>query len=297
MQDLKKREIKIGDRIIGDGHPVFIVAEIGINHNGDVNAAKGLIDVAHEAGCDAVKFQKRNPEVCVPPEQRGVMRETPWGYITYIDYRYKVEFGQAEYSEIDRYCKDRGIMWFASCWDKDSVDFMGKFNSPCYKIASASLNDDNLLKHVRSRGKPVILSTGMSTQEEVDRAVSVLGKENLILMHCVSTYPADEAELNLSVIPSFRERYGVPVGYSGHERGVVPTVTAVALGACAIERHITTDRTLWGSDHSASLEPKGLKMLVKETRIFEKARGDGIKRLLPSEAPIAKKLRREIRLV
>ncbi len=285
--------VKIGDRLVGAGQPVFIIAEIGINHNGDLAVAKKLIDMAKDAGCDAVKFQKRTPEKCVPKDQWSKMRETPWGYISYIDYRYKMEFDDLGYGAIAEHCKQRGILWSASPWDEDSVDFLDKFNPPFYKIASASLTDDDLLRHIKSKNKPIILSTGMSTQEQVDHAVSILGKENLVVLHAVSTYPAGSHELNLHVIPAFQGRFVIPIGYSGHEKGVVSSVTAVALGACMVERHITLDRSMWGTDQAASLEKKGLQMLVKEIRNFEKSKGDGVKRILPSEEPIMKKLRRK----
>ena len=286
-------EIKIGSTVVGDGHPCFIIGEIGINHNGDIQIAKKLIDVAEAAGCNAVKFQKRTPELCVPSAQRAVMRETPWGYISYMEYREKVEFGQAEYQEIDSYCREQGIIWFASCWDAPSVDFIKQFNVPCYKIASASLTDDKLLTATQTAGKPVLLSTGMSSLVEIDHAVKVLGKENLILLHAVSTYPAHYEELNLKAIITLRERYQVPVGYSGHETGIASSVAAVALGACMVERHITLDRSMWGSDHAASLEPSGLTRLVRDIRLVESSMGTGEKKVLDRELPIIARLRRK----
>lgn len=292
MQDMENY-VKIGNYKVGSSQPVFVVAEIGINHNGDLAIAKKLIDMAKEAGCQAVKFQKRTPEKCVPEDQKNKMRETPWGYMTYLDYKKKIEFEKKEYGEIDKYCKDKGILWLASCWDEDSVDFMEQFNPPCYKIASACLTDDVLLKHIRSKNRPIILSTGMSTQEQVDHAVSVLGKDNLVLLHAVSTYPAEIHELNLNAIKTLKQKYpNIPIGYSGHERGVVASVVAAALGACVVERHITLDRAMWGTDQSASLEKKGLQILIKEICNLEKAQGDGIKVILASEEPILKKLRR-----
>ncbi|MEK7640481.1 MAG: N-acetylneuraminate synthase family protein [Patescibacteria group bacterium] len=287
------KAVKIAHKEVGPGKPVFVIAEIGINHNGELETAKKLIRTAVEAGCDAVKFQKRTPEVCVPKDQWDKMRETPWGYISYIDYKKKMEFGPAEYKEIDQLCKELGILWFASCWDEESVAFMEKFNPPCHKVASASLTDRGLLEALKKTGKPIILSTGMSSVAQIDQAVEVLGKDNLVLMHTVSTYPAEHHHLNLSAVQTLANRYQVPVGYSGHEKGVVPSVVATALGACAVERHITLDRTMWGTDQAASLEPKGLKMLVKEIRILEQAIGDGVKRVLAEEIPIAEKLRRK----
>jgi len=242
--------ITIGNRKIGDGHPCFIVAEIGINHNGDVNIAKKLIDVAAFAGCDAVKFQKRTVDVVYTAEELAKPRENPFG-MTNGDLKRGLEFGLKEYKEIDRYCKTKKIMWFASCWDEASVDFIDKFNVPCYKIASASLTDDELLKYTRAKGKPIILSCGMSTMKQVDHAIKVLGKKDLAILHTCSTYPSDYKELNLNVIPALRNRYKVPVGYSGHETGIPSSSAAVALGACVVERHITLDRSMWGSDQAA----------------------------------------------
>jgi N-acetylneuraminate synthase len=286
------REIKIGDRLVGDGHPAYIVAEIGINHNGDLEMAKEMIKAAHHAGVDAVKFQKRTPELCVPPEQRGQMRETPWGYITYLDYRYRVEFGEKEYTEIDRFCKELGITWFASVWDEPSVNFLEAFQPVCYKIPSASLTDSALLKYLRGTGRPVILSTGMSTMEQIKKAVNILGEENLVITHATSTYPCDPEELNLRMIQTLRDTFSCPIGYSGHEVGLVTSAVAVGLGACMVERHITLDRALWGSDQAASVEPGGFERLVKYIRVTEQAIGDGIKQVYESEKPSLRKLRR-----
>lgn len=290
--DQMTREVKIGNRWVGDGHPAFIVAEIGINHNGDLYNAKKMIDAAVRSGVDAVKFQKRTPELCVPPNQRSQMRETPWGYITYLDYRYKVEFGETEYREIDNYCRKMGITWFASVWDEPSVDFLEEFSPLCYKIPSASLTDHDLLHHMRKTGRPLILSTGMSTMEEIRQAVAVLGEDNLIICHATSTYPCEPEELNLQMIQSLRQTFSCPIGYSGHEVGLVTSVVAVALGACLVERHITLDRALWGSDQAASVEPGGFDRLVKYIRVTEQALGDGIKKVYDSELPSRNKLRR-----
>jgi N-acetylneuraminate synthase len=286
------REIRIGERSIGDGQPTFIVAEIGINHNGDIKIAKALIDAAIRARVDAVKFQKRTPELCVPEEQRHQMRETPWGYISYMEYRERVEFGEAEYREIDKYCREKGMTWFASVWDEPSADFMEAFNPVCYKIPSAALTDHGLLKHVRTKKKPVFLSTGMSTMEEIRDAVAVLGTEELLIAHATSTYPCDPDELNLHMIETLREAFPCPIGYSGHEVGLVPTVIAVALGACMVERHITLDRAMWGSDQAASVEPGGFERLVKYIRVTEQSLGDGIKRVYESEQISMSRLRR-----
>ena len=286
------RALDIGGRLVGDGHPTYIVAEIGINHNGDIETAKRLIDAAVLAGCDAVKFQKRTPELCVPPEQRDILRETPWGLITYMEYRYKVEFTAEQYSEIDSYCKQRGIGWFASCWDEAAVDFMEPFNPITYKIASASLTDKPLLRHLRATGRPLILSTGMSTMEEIGEAVEVLGRDNLMLCHATSTYPCKPEELNLRMIETLKREFDMPVGYSGHEVGLQTTYAAVVLGACMVERHITLDRALWGSDQAASVEPQGFMRLVRDIRTIESALGDGVKRVYDSELPVRAKLRR-----
>ena len=286
------REIIFGNRKVGDGHPTFIVAEIGINHNGSLEIAKSLIDVAVKTGVDAVKFQKRTPELCVPPDQQKHMRETPWGYITYLDYRYKIEFGLNEYREIDRYCQQKNIPWFSSVWDEPSVDFLQQFNPICYKIPSASLTDKNLLLHARQIGKPVILSTGMSTMQQIKAAVKVLGEENLLITHATSTYPCDPEELNLKMIRTLVETFNCPIGYSGHEVGLIPTVVAVSMGACLVERHITLDRAMWGSDQAASVEPGGMERLVKYIRVTEQALGDGVKRVYDSEVPSLRKLRR-----
>lgn len=283
--------VRIGDRLVGDGLPCFIVAEIGINHNGDLEIAKKLIDVASLAGCDAVKFQKRTVEVVYSPEELAKPRENPFGP-TNGDLKRGLEFGQKEYEEIDAYCRDKKILWFASCWDEGAVDFIEQFNPPCYKIASASLTDDNLLRYHRRYGRPIIISTGMSTLDEIDHAVDVLGHDDLVVLHCTSTYPSQIEELNLSAIRELNHRYGVPTGYSGHEVGLAPSVGAAVLGACVIERHITLDRAMWGSDQAASVEWQGFWRLVKDIRALEKAMGDGVKRVYPSEVPIIKKLRR-----
>jgi N-acetylneuraminate synthase len=289
-----KREVKIGKHMIGDGHPAYIVAEIGINHNGDIETVKKMIDAAVHAGVDAVKFQKRVPEVSTPPEQQKQMRDTPWGYITYLEYRRKVEFGEKEYREIDRYCKEKKIDWFVSVWDEPSVDFMEKFETPAYKIPSASLTDHNLLRYARKTDKPLIVSTGMSTMAQIKTAVKVLGTENLILTHCTSTYPCEPEELNLKMIGTLREEFPCPIGYSGHEVGLVPSAVAVSLGACMVERHLTLDRAMWGSDQAASVEPGGFERLVKYIRVTEAALGDGVKKVYDSELASLKKLRRVV---
>lgn len=283
----------IGDRPVGPDHPVYITAEIGINHNGDLSEALALIDAAADAGCDAVKFQKRTPEICVPKDQQSIERDTPWGRMTYLAYRHRVEFGQEEYETIGRYSQQRGIAWFASPWDVPSVDFLELANPPAHKIASASLTDDDLLARVKAAQRTVILSTGMSTPDEIRHAVGVLGRERLILCHTTSSYPAPSGELNLRMIHTLMHNYpDIPIGYSGHEIGLQTTVAAVALGACFVERHITLDRANWGSDQAASVEPSGLKRLVRDIRVVESALGDGVKRVYDSELPVRAKLRR-----
>jgi N-acetylneuraminate synthase len=289
------REIKIGSKLVGDGHPAYVIAEAGINHNGELEIAKRMIDAAVHAGADAVKFQKRTPEVCTPPEQQKQMRETPWGYISYLDYRYKVEFNEGHYSEIDRYCKEKGIDWMVSVWDEPSVDFMEKFDTPAYKVPSASLTDHNLLKYVRKTGKPIIISSGMSTMEQIRRGVDVVGADNLVIMHCTSTYPCEPEELNLRMIETLRREFpDNPIGYSGHEVGLVPSAIAVAFGACMVERHLTLDRAMWGSDQAASVEPGGFERLVKYIRVTEASLGDGMKKVYDSEMSSLKKLRRVV---
>ncbi len=286
------KNVKIGDRWIGHDEPCFVIAEIGLNHNGDLKLAKKLIDAAALAGCDAVKFQKRTPELCVPPEQRSVPRETPWGTMTYLEYRHRVEFGLDEYREIDRYCHEKGMIWFASCWDEPSVDFIEQFAPACYKVASASITDLDLLKHVNATGRPIIISTGMSTIEEIDAAAALLDPEKHLIAHATSTYPCPHAELNLRMIGTLRQRYSAPIGYSGHEVGLQTTCAAVTLGACFVERHITLDRAMWGSDQAASVEAGGFVRLVRDIRTIEGALGDGRKRVYDSEISIRAKLRR-----
>ncbi len=283
--------VKIAGHTIGHGSPSFVVAEIGINHNGDINIAKRLIDVAVAAGCGAVKFQKRTVDVVYSVAELARIRESPFG-TTNGELKRALEFGKEQYAEIDRHCRERNMVWFASPWDEASVGFLEEFNVPCHKIASACLTDDNLLREVRGTRKPVILSTGMSTLAQVDHAVEVLGKEGLILLHATSTYPAAYDELNLRVIPVLAKRYGVPVGYSGHETGIASSVAAVALGATMVERHLTLDRAMWGSDQAASLEPNGMHRLLRDIRLVETAFGNGEKRLLEREKPIMDKLRR-----
>ncbi|TDE46224.1 sialic acid synthase [Nonomuraea mesophila] len=284
--------VSIGDVPVGDGEPVYVIGEIGINHNGDLDIARRLIDVAADAGCQAVKFQKRTPAICVPEEQKGQIRQTPWGEMTYLEYKERTEFGHDEYRQIAKYCDERGLHWFASPWDVPSVKFLEEMDVLVHKVASASVADHALLRVLAATGKPVILSTGMSTLTEIDQAVEILGTEKLIMMHATSTYPLPPEEANLRTITTLKERYGVPVGYSGHERGLQISLAAVTLGAVCVERHITLDRTMWGSDHAASLEPAGLEHLVRDIRIIEQAMGDGVKRVFPGEEAPKARLRR-----
>jgi len=284
---------QVGDRAVGAGHPVYITAEIGINHNGDLANAIALIDHAVDSGCDAVKFQKRMPEISTPRDQWELQRDTPWGRMSYIDYRHRVEFGVEEYSTIDQHAKRRGIAWFASPWDLQSVDFLEAFDVPAHKVASACLTDDELLRRMRATRRTIILSTGMSTMRQIRHAVEVLGSDNIILCHATSTYPAPVAELNLKMIYALQAEFpNVPIGYSGHETGLQTTVAAVAMGAVFVERHITLDRSMWGSDQAASIEPQGLARLVRDVRVISDAMGDGVKRIYDGERAAMKKLRR-----
>jgi len=284
-------QVKIGDRTVGDGEPCYVIGEIGINHNGDLGIARRLIDVAAIAGAQAVKFQKRTVDVVYTADELAKPRENPFG-TTNGDLKRGLEFGADQYQAIARYCEEKDVDWFASCWDEGSVDFIEQFSPPAYKIASASITDDNLLKHHRKTGRPMIVSTGMCTMAQIDHAVEVLGKDQLVLLHTTSAYPAKVGDLNLRMIPLLRERYGVPVGYSGHEVGLASSFAAVALGACMVERHITLDRAMWGTDQSASVEPQGLMKLVRDIRVIEQSLGDGVKKLSADEVPIMKKLRR-----
>ncbi len=286
------REINLGDRKVGDGHPTYIVAEVGINHNGSVQTAKELIKAAAEAGVDAVKFQKRTPEICVPDHQKNQMRDTPWGYITYLEYRHIVEFGQAEYEEIDACCKSFGIDWLASSWDVPSLEFIDTFSPPAHKVPSALITDHELLRAIKKTGRPVILSTGMSTMDEIEEAVAILNSDNLLICHTTSSYPCPPEELNLKMIKTLLDKFSCPIGYSGHEVGLVPSALAVAMGACLVERHVTLDRAMWGSDQAASVEPHGVRTLVKYVRVTEKAMGDGEKHVYESEQSSLNKLRR-----
>ena len=288
----EKTKVKIGNKFVGDGHNIYVIAEIGINHNGSVDIAKQIIMGAKSAGCDAVKFQKRTPELCVPKEQWYIERDTPWGRLTYIQYRHKIEFSLGQYAEIDLFCREIKIDWFASCWDIESVDFIDRFDPPCYKVSSASLTDITLLKKIRQTGKPIIISTGMSTIEEIEHTVNEIGTENLLIAHSTSAYPCPVEQLNLNMIKTLKNKYAnVPIGYSGHETGLAPTWAAVSIGATFIERHITLDRSMWGTDHAASVEIGGFYRLVSNIRDIEKSLGDGIKKVYDIELTSREKLR------
>jgi N-acetylneuraminate synthase len=282
--------VTIGSHEIGEGLPAYVIGEIGLNHNGSVDLAKKLIDVAADAGAQAVKFQKRTPDISTPEHMKSVLRETPWGEMTYLEYRYRVEFDREQYIEIGDHATLRGLDWFASPWDVPAVEFLEDLNVVAHKVASASVTDLDLLGALAATGKPVILSTGMSTMEQIDAAVEVLGTDNLVILHATSTYPLPPEEANIRMIPTLRAAYpGIPIGYSGHERGLQISLAAIALGATAVERHITLDRAMWGSDHAASLEPTGFEHLVRDIRVIEQAMGDGVKQVFPGElAPMAK---------
>jgi len=287
-----RKSVKIGNKFIGDEHPCFIIAEIGINHNGSINLAKRLIKMAHDNGCDAVKFQKRTIDIVYSKEELAKERESVFG-TTNGDLKRGLEFSFEQYKQIVEYCKELGILWFASCWDEESVDFIEKFDVCAHKVASACLTDWDLLRKIKKTNKPVLISTGMSTQEEIDKAVEILGEDNLVIYHCTSTYPTSNHEINLNYIKTLKEKYNCPIGFSGHERGIMPSTVAVALGACSVERHITLDRTMWGSDHSASLEAQGLSKMVRDIRELKEVMGNGIKKVYNSEIPIKAKLRRK----
>ena len=286
-------KIIVGNKAIGRNCPTYIIAEIGINHNGSFELAKQLIEESAAAGADAVKFQKRNPDVCVPEHQKSVMRETPWGTMTYLDYKYKVEFEKPEYDEIDKYCKEKGIAWSASPWDLDSLEFLDQYDLPFLKMPSAMMTNEPLMRAAAKTGKKVIFSAGMSTLKETDMAVVWMQEEGaeFALLHCNSAYPAPIEDLNLSCIQTLKNRYNCEVGYSGHEFRIGTTVASIYLGATILERHITLDRQMWGSDHLSSVEPQGLIKLVRGVRELELAHGDGVKRVTDGELPFRKKLR------
>ncbi len=289
---MQRNIVKIGNKKIGDNEQCFIIAEIGINHNGSLNDAKKLINMAHLFGCDAVKFQKRTVDVVYTKEELEKPRESVFG-TTNGDLKYGLEFGYDEYLQIDKYCKELNILWFASCWDENSVDFMEQFDVCAYKIPSACLTDWDLLRYIKKTNKPILLSTGMSTEEEIQKALDIVGLDNTVIYHCTSTYPTSNDEINLAYIKTLREKYNCPIGFSGHEKGIFPSCAAVVLGANSVERHITLDRTMWGSDQAASLEAEGLRRMVRDIRSIPSIMGNGKKTVYKSELPIKAKLRRK----
>ncbi len=270
----------------------FFIAEIGINHNGDMDLAKRLIDLAHDAGCQAVKFQKRDIDVVYTQEYLNSSRQSPWG-ITQREQKQGLEFGKKEYDEIDAYCKSKGILWSASAWDINSQKFLRQYDLPFNKVASAMLTHVELLEQISLEGKHTFISTGMSTFTDIDTAVKIFRKANcpFTLFHCVSTYPCKDEDCNINLINTLKERYGCPVGYSGHEEGVLPSLLAVSVGAVALERHITLDRNMYGSDQSASIEKQEIERLVRESRRVTNTMGTGQKEFLQHEIPVANKLR------
>ena len=271
---------------------ITVISEIGINHNGDLDVAKRLNDISKIAGCDVVKFQKRNPDVCVPEHQKETIKSTPWGDMTYIEYKHRMEFGETEYKEIQSHCKNIGIDWSVSVWDLDSLDFIRDYDISLVKIPSALLTDHELIEACKSLDKKIVLSTGMSTVEEIDLAVDCLDGHDFSLLHCNSTYPAPIEDINLRCISRLKERYECEVGYSGHEFGLTTTIASICLGATVIERHITLDRTMWGTDQMCSVEPHGLIKLVKGIRELEMALGDGVKKITEGEKLVRDKLRK-----
>ncbi|HAG68970.1 MAG TPA: N-acetylneuraminate synthase [Lachnospiraceae bacterium] len=291
---MAKKNILLGGYEVNENSSPYLIAEIGINHNGDIQIAKKLIDAANATGWNAVKLQKRDPDISVPEAQKNVMRDTPWGRITYLEYKKRIEFGREEYDYIDSYCREKPIAFTASPWDMPSLEFMLKYDIPFIKVASAGITDRELLSGCARSGRPVIMSTGMSTWEEIDAAVDILerdGNGEYILMHTNSAYPAKDEELNLRMINTLRERYGCLVGYSGHEQNLEGTVVAAALGARVIERHITLDHDMWGTDQAASLTVHAMDMLRRRIEVVEKVLGTGEKKLYEAELAVRKKLR------
>jgi N-acetylneuraminate synthase len=288
------KKIKIGSHCVGEGEPLYLIAEIGINHNGDLQIAKRLIDATWATGWDCVKFQKRTPEICVPEKQKNVKRQTPWGEITYLAYKQRIEFQKNEYDYIDNYCREKPLDWTASVWDIPSLNFLLQYNVPFIKISSAKITDHDLVTETSKAGKPIFASTGMSTLDEIDKLVNILEKyaaDNYVLFHTNSTYPAKLEELNLQMITTLRDRYHCIVGYSGHEYDLAPAMLAPVFGASVIERHITLDHTMWGTDHAASLEVRGMDALEKRIRAVKLIVGDGVKTISESEKKVRDKLR------
>ena len=287
-------KIKTGSRYIGDNEPIYLIAEIGINHNGDIQIAKKLMDATWATGWDCVKFQKRTPDICVPENQKNTIKQTPWGEMTYLDYKKKMEFSKNNYDYLDKYAKEKPLEWTASVWDLPSLEFIIQYDIPFLKIPSAKITDKELVEETAKAGKPLFISSGMSTLEEVDNAVNILEKylsKNYILFHCNSTYPAKTDELNLQVIETLKQRYDCLVGYSGHEYDLMPSTIAPIFGACVIERHITLDHEMWGTDQASSIGVRGMDFLVKRINSVKTIVGDGIKNISAGEEEIRKKLR------
>jgi len=287
-------KIKIGNRYIGDSEPLYLIAEIGINHNGDLQIAKKLIDATWATGWDCAKFQKRTPDICVPENQKNVIRQTPWGEMTYLEYKKRIEFEKPEYDYIDRYCREKPVDWTASVWDLPSLEFLLRYDVPFIKVPSAKITDRALLEETARAGKPLFISTGMSTLEEIDTAVNIVEKyllKNYVLFHCNSTYPAKLDELNMQMIKTLKDRYHCLVGYSGHEEELMPATLAPVYGACAIERHVTLDHKMWGTDQGASIEVRGMSFLFSRVHAVKLIAGDGIKTIYPSEEKMREKLR------
>ncbi len=286
--------IKLGDYVIDETSEPYLIAEIGINHNGDLQIAKKLIDAANACLWDCVKFQKREPDIAVPEAQKNLMRDTPWGRISYLEYKKKIEFGREEYDYIDRYCKEKPIAWTASPWDIPSLEFLLKYDLPFIKIASASNSDKDIMRKACKSGKPLLVSTGMSTLDELDETVDILERYsdgNYILMHTNSEYPAPYEDINLRVMKTLKDRYGCLVGYSGHEMDLEPTVLAVALGACVIERHVTLSHEMWGTDQKSSLTVRAMGLLKGRVENIRKTMGSGEKVLSAGEKKVREKLR------
>jgi N-acetylneuraminate synthase len=294
MKDNMSYKIKLGNRNIGDSEPVYLIAEIGINHNGDLQIAKKLIDATWATGWDCVKFQKRTPDICVPEDQKNIMKQTPWGEITYLEYKNKIEFQKYEYDYIDKYTREKPLNWTASVWDLPSLEFLVQYDVPFLKIPSAKITDKKLVEQAAKIGKPIFISSGMSTLKEVDEAINIIEKhlsKKYVLLHCNSTYPAKLEELNMQMIISLRERYNCLVGYSGHEFEIMPATLAPVYGACVIERHVTLDHNMWGTDHSASIEIRGMDFLAKRIHSVKAIAGDGVKIIYSEEEKMRRKLR------
>ena len=292
-----KNTIKIGNKIIGEGYPCFIIAEAGVNHNGELALAKKLVDIAVASGADAVKFQKRDIDSMLTKEAQNKPYAGPHSYgETYGEHRRALELKDFDFFELKKYCDDRNIIFLASGWDRKSIDFLDELGVEAFKVASADLTNTPFLEYIAKKGKPMIISTGMANMDEVERAVNTIREinEQFIIMQCTATYPCKFEDVNLNVIKTYKEKFGPLVGYSGHELGIAITLCAVVMGAVVIERHFTIDRTMKGPDHSASLEPQGLYKLIRDIRAYEKALGSYEKKILEEEIPIRQKLAKSL---